>query len=303
MFDKLIAFSLRYRLLIIAFFLGIFIVGFYELRKMRIDVFPDLNKPTVSVLVESGGLAPAEVEQLVLIPLENSISGSYGLSRLSSNAAVGYGVLKAEFDWDVDLMQARQTVFERMSSVELPEGIFPQLAPVSSIMGEVMLVGLSGEEEVSPMELRGVAEQVVRKRLLGVPGVASVNVIGGDEKQYHIVLDTLKMQTLGISFSDVKEALENKGSNGAGGFLKTTYTEKLVRVEGRPETVSDLEKVVIRQGQGAFPILLKDVAEVKIAPERLKRGEAGINGEKGVLLSVAKQPFADTLRLTRALDE
>lgn len=303
MFDKLIAFSLRYRLLIIAFFIGIFVTGFYELRKMRIDVFPDLNKPTVTVLIESGGLAPDEVERLILIPLENSISGSYGLSRLSSNAAVGYGVVKAEFDWDVDLMQARQTVFEKMSTVELPEGITPQLAPVSSIMGEVMLVGLSGNEEVSPMELRELAEQVVRKRLLGVSGVASVSVIGGDEKQYHIVLDTIEMQARGVSFSDVKEALEAKGTNGNGGFLKTAYTERLVRVEGRSETVADLEKIVISQGQGAFPILLKDIAEVKIAPERLKRGEAGINGKKGVLLSIAKQPFADTLKLTQALDE
>lgn len=303
MFDKLISFSLRYRLLIVAFFVGVFIAGFYELQKMKIDVFPDLNKPTVSVLVESGGLAPTEVEQLILIPLENSISGSYGLSRLSSNAAVGYGVLKAEFDWDIDLMQARQTVFEKISSVKLPEGITPQLAPVSSIMGEVMLIGLSGKEEVSPMALRGIAEQIVRKRILGVSGVASVNVVGGDEKQYHVVLDTLEMQARGISFSDVKEALEARGINGAGSFLKTAYTEKLVRLQGRPETVDDLKNIVVAQGQGAFPILLKDIAEVKIAPERLKRGEAGINAGTGVLLSIAKQPFADTLRLTKALDE
>lgn len=307
MFNKIIEFSLKYRVLIVVAFLFLLIYGTQTISKMDVDVFPDLNKPSVTLLVEVEGLAPEEMENLVLIPMENAINGATGVTRLYSSAEVGYGLIKAEFDWSTDIYKARQIINERVSQIQkdLPEDIKIAMTPISSIMGEVMLIGLvSPNNSVDSIELRDIAEQQIRKRLLAVSGVSSVSVVGGDVKQYQIVLDTIQMPLLGISFDDVVNAIENSGVNGTGGFLLSTYGEELIRTIGRPQNVEDLKNTVIaKDGRKGLPaITLGQIADIKVAPEPNKRGEAGINGQKGVLISIAKQPDVDTVRLTKALD-
>lgn len=308
MFNKIIEFSLKYRILIIAAFLFLLGYGWQTITKMEIDVFPDLNKPSVTLLAEVGGLAPEEIETLVLIPIENAINGATGVTRLYSSAEIGYGLVKAEFDWNTDIYKARQTITERISQIEkdLPDGTRIAMTPISSIMGEVMLIGLTAtDKNFGPIELRDFAELNIRKRLLSVPGVASVSIIGGDVKQYQIILDTIQMPLLGINLNDVLEAIANSGINGTGGFLNSVHTEELIRTIGRPQSVEDLEKIVIakEERKGLPAITLSQIAETKIAPDPNKRGEAGINGQKGVLISIAKQPGIDTIRLTKALDK
>lgn len=308
MFNKIIEFSLKYRVLIVISFLFLLIYGTQTISKMDVDVFPDLNKPSVTLLVEVEGLAPEEMENLVLIPMENAINGATGVTRLYSSAEVGYGLVKAEFDWNTDIYKARQIINERVSQIQkdLPENIKIAMTPISSIMGEVMLIGLvSPDNSVDSIELRDIAEQQIRKRLLAVSGVSSVSVVGGDVKQYQIVLDTIQMPLLGISFDDVVNAVENSGINGTGGFLLSTYGEELIRTIGRPQSVEDLKNTVIaKDGRKGLPaITLGQIADIKIAPEPNKRGEAGINGQKGILISIAKQPDVDTVRLTQALDK
>ncbi len=308
MFNKVIEFSLKYRVLIIISYLFLLVYGVQTVSKMDVDVFPDLNKPSVTLLVEVDGLAPEEMESLVLIPMENTINGATGVTRLYSSAEVGYGLVKAEFDWNTDVYKARQIINERVSQIQkdLPEGTKIAMTPISSIMGEVMLIGLtSPENKVSPIELRDMAEQQIRKRLLAVSGVSSVSVVGGDVKQYRIILDTIQMPFLGITLEDVIKAIETSGINGTGGFLLSTYGEELIRTIGRPQNIEDLKNTVIaKEGRKGLPaITLGQIADIKIAPEANKRGEAGINGEKGVLISIAKQPGVDTVKLTAALDK
>lgn len=306
MFDKIIEFSLKNRVLVLVAYAFLFAYGIQVFPRLSVDVFPDLTKPSVTVLVETGGLAPEEVENLVLIPMENAVNGATGVTRLSSMAAVGYGFVKAEFDWDTDIYRARQIITERISRIEseLPDGTEIAMTPISSIMGEILLIGVTSET-VSPMALREIAELQIRKRLLSVSGVASVTVVGGDVKQYQILLDTMQMQLLGVTMNDVIEAVEQAGLNGTGGFFMTPFTEELVRAVGRPDTVEDLKNVVIAKEaiKGVPSVNLGQIAEITVAPEPFKRGDAGINGKPGVLISIAKQPEADTIRLTKELDE
>lgn len=307
MFDRIIAFSLKYRWIILASYALLLVLGTMKVMAMRVDVFPDLNKPTVSLIVEAGGLAPEEVEKLILFPLENVINGASGVSRLSSSTSAGYGIIKAEFDWNTDIYIARQTIMERISQIQssLPSNTEVIMAPISSIMGEVMLIGLSGDEKISPMELREIAENMLKKRLLAVSGVSNVSVMGGEVKQYHIVLDALQMRLLQISLNDVLEAVENIGFNSTGGFLQKPYQEQLIRIVGRPNSLEDLHKVVVAEGNrhDTPAITLGQIAKIEIAAEANPRGTAGINGKDGVLLSIAKQPNSDTVRLTRVLEQ
>lgn len=308
MFDKIIELSLKYRVLVIALFILMAVFGLQSLKGMTVDVFPDLNKPSVTLLVETDGLAPEEMEKLVLIPIENTLNGGAGISRLYASASVGYGIVKAEFDWKTDVFRARQIVTERIGQIQssFPEDTRLTMTPVTSIMGEVMLIGLTGDEEtVSPMQLREVAEIQIRKRLLSVPGVASVSALGGDVKQYQIILDTMQMHLLGITMDEAEEAVRASGLNGTGGFFKEPHTEALIRIIGRPETADDMKKIVIAKegrSKGLPAVRLGQIADIKIAPEPNKRGDAGINGKRGVLISIAKQPDVDTVRLTEALE-
>ncbi len=308
MFDHIIKFSLKYKPLIVFLYLFLFIYGYEKIIHMTVDVFPDLNKPTVSLIVEADGLGIEEIEKQILIPIENAINGATDITRLTSGASIGYGIVKAEFNWNTNIFTARQIITERLSTLQqsLPDGTRIIMGPISSIMGEIMILGLSSSNnQLSQMDLRTIADTVIKKRLLGIPGVSNVSIIGGDVKQYQILLDSIQIQQLNISVEDIIQALQNSGINTSGGFLQQTWTEKQIRIIGRPETVNDLKKTVlpINIRKDAPSITLEQIADIKEAPEVNKRGTAGINGNPGILISIAKQPGIDTLRLTDQIEK
>lgn len=303
MFDFLIHFSLRQRLLVLAVTTLLMAYGLWTVRQMPVDVFPDLNKPTVTILTEAGGMAPEEVEQLISLPLENNLSGIAGVTRVRSVSGVGLSVVYVEFDWGNDIYLLRQQVNERLNLVRdsLPAGITPQLGPISSIMGEILLIALPADpKKISPMVVREYADWVIRPRLLNIPGVAQVIPIGGEVKQYRVELRPAQMSELGVEAEKIDAALADFGRNTSGGFLESAGKEYLIRQIGAHGRLNDLENLVVdsRHGQA---ILLKQLADVRVAAA-VKRGDASYNGEPAVILSVQKQPGADSVKLTRAVE-
>ncbi len=304
MFDILIQASLRQRLIVLGLTLVLALYGVLAARKMPVDVFPDLNKPTVTLMTEAGGMAPEEVEQLVTQPLESSMNGMPGVSRVRSVSGVGLSVVYVEFDWGTDIYRNRQQVTERMNLVreQLPEGIVPQIGPISSIMGEILLLALPADpDKADPMAVREYADWVVRPRLLTLPGVAQVIAIGGQVRQYRVELDPAQLQALGVERERIDQALRDFGSNTSGGFLDAQGREVLIRQIGRTTRIDDLRNVVVdvRKGQ---PILLRQVASVEVAAA-IKRGDGSYRGAPAVILSVQKQPAADSVKLTRAIEQ
>ncbi|WP_338050843.1 efflux RND transporter permease subunit [Roseicella aerolata] len=301
LFNLLVSASLRNRLLVLAAALLVAGYGLFLLPRIPVDVFPDLNRPTVTLMTEAEGLAPEEVEQLVTFPLETAMNGMPGVTRVRSVSAVGLSIVFVEFDWGTDIWRNRQQAAERLALVRdrMPAGVAPQMAPVSSIMGEIMLVGMTGEG-VPPMELRDLADWVVRPRLLTIPGISQVIPIGGEVRQYRVVPDLARMHALEVAQEQLTAALRQFGTNTGGGYVDQAGKEWLIRNIGRTTRLEDLRDAVVawRQGQ---PILLRQVAEVDFAP-RFRRGEAGLDGAPGVILSVQKQPGADTVALTRAVE-
>ena len=302
MFDAIIHFSLRQRLFVLVVALLIMGYGVLTLRTMPVDVFPDLNKPTVTLLTEAGGMAPEEVEQLVTFPVETAMNGMPGVTRVRSVSGIGLSVVYVEFDWGTEIYRNRQQVAERLSLVkeQLPQGISPQMGPISSIMGEIMLIALPADPaQASPMQAREFADWVVRPRLLTIPGVAQVIAIGGEVRQYRVEPDLSRMQQLEIDLDAIEETLKNFATNTSGGFLEQQAKEYLIRNIGRTSRLADLQHLVIgtRNGQ---PILLRQVADVKFAAA-VKRGDASYGAVPAVIMSVQKQPSADTVALTRAV--
>jgi HME family heavy-metal exporter len=300
MFAAIIHFSLRQRLFVLVVSLLIMGYGALVLKTMPVDVFPDLNKPTVTLLTEAGGMAPEEVEQLVTFPVETAMNGMPGVTRVRSVSGIGLSVVYVEFDWGTEIYRNRQQVAERLSLVkeQLPRGITPQMGPISSIMGEIMLIALPADPaQASPMQAREFADWVMRPRLLTIPGVAQVIAIGGEVRQYRVEPDLSRMQQLDIDLDQIEEALKNFAANTSGGFLEQQAKEYLIRNIGRTSRLADLQHLVVgtRKGQ---TILLRQVAEVKFAPA-VKRGDASYNAAPAVILSVQKQPAADTVKLTR----
>lgn len=307
MINQIIKFSLHNRIVILIAYLLLVAYGVMAVRSMTIDVFPDLNRPQVVLIVEAGGMSPAELEQQVIIPLENVINGATSVSKVFSNANIGYGIIKVEFDWDIDIYVARQIITEKMTQVinELPGNIKIAMGPVSSIMGEILMVGISSPDgSANQMELRDLADWNLRKRLQAVPGVSQVSVIGGDVKEYQVIVDTNKLRLNNVSLNVVRQALQASGANTNGGFIFNGYTEKLVRNIGRPQTVEDIEMSVlpISQGSTAPALTIGKVGQVVAAPMISKRGDASINGIDGVILSISKQPNVDTIELTKKLE-
>ncbi len=301
LFNTLVSASLRNRLLVIAAALLVAGYGAFVLPRLPVDVFPDLNRPTVTLMTEAEGLAPEEVEQLVTFPVETAMNGMPGVTRVRSVSAVGLSIVFVEFSWGTDIWRNRQQAAERLALVRerLPAGVTPQMAPVSSIMGEIMLVGLSGDS-VSPMDLRDIADWVIRPRLLTIPGISQVIPIGGEVRQYRVVPDLARMQALDVSQEQLTAAIRQFGTNSGGGYVDQGGREWLIRNIGRTTRLEDLRDAVVawRQGQ---PILLRQVADVDFAP-RFRRGDAGLDGRQGVILSVLKQPGADTVELTREVE-
>ncbi|MDP1606611.1 MAG: efflux RND transporter permease subunit, partial [Rhodocyclaceae bacterium] len=304
MFEFIIHTALKQRLIVLGVALLLIIYGAITLRQMPVDVFPDLNKPTVTLMTEAGGMAPEEVEQLVTFPIESSMNGMPGVTRVRSVSGIGLSIVYVEFEWGSDIYRNRQQVAERLNLVreQLPPGIVPQLGPIASIMGEILLIAIPADPaKFSPMAVREYADWVVRPRLLTIPGVAQVIPIGGEVRQYRVELRPAQLQALGIEREKLEAALKDFGANTSGGFLEAQGREWLIRQIGRSSRIEDLQNLVVsvRNGQ---PILLKQLADVKLAPA-IKRGDGSYKGKPAVILSVQKQPAADSVTLTREIEK
>lgn len=303
MFAYLIRTSIRQRLIVLGISLLLVVYGVLTARQMPVDVFPDLNKPTVTLMTEAGGMAPEEVEQLVTFPIESGMNGMPGVTRVRSVSGIGLSIIYVEFEWGSDIYRNRQQISERLNLVreQLPEGVVPQMGPISSIMGEILLIALPADpDKVSAMQVREYADWVLRPRLLTIPGIAQVTPIGGEVRQYRVEIRPAQLQALGVEREKLEGALRDFGANTSGGFLESQGREYLIRQIGRTSRLQDLQNVVVSVKNGQ-PILLSQVADVKIAPA-LKRGDAGYNGKPAVILSVQKQPSADSVTLTREVE-
>ena len=272
MFTFLVTQSLRNRVLVLALALVLIVFGGYAVTRLPVDVFPDLNKPTVTIMTEAEGLAPPEVEQLVSFPIETQMNGVPGVSRVRSISGVGLSIVYVEFDWGTDIYRNRQQISEKLSLVrdQLPPHTTPQMGPISSIMGQILLVALTSDS-ASPMELREVADFTVRPRLLSIPGVAAVIPIGGEVRQYRVSPHPAAVRSLGITYEQIEKSLTQFGVNTGGGFTDQHSREYLIRNIGRTTKVEDLQDLVVAYRDG-MPILLKQFAKVEFAA-RLKRGE------------------------------
>ena len=303
MIDALIRAALRQRSAVLALALLLTVVGTVVALRMPLDVFPDLTAPTVTVITEAHGMAPTEVEAQVTFPVESALNGAAGVRRVRSATAVGISVVWVEFDWGVDIQAARQVVTERLAlaTAGLPETVGrPVLAPTSSIMGEILFLALTSDRH-DPARLRTTAEVAVRRRLLAVPGVSQVTPIGGDVKQYQVVLSPARLQALGIDLAQVADALRASNENVSAGFLPEGGSELLVTGIGRVQTVEDIAETVVVV-RDRTPIRVADVARVTTGTAP-KRGEGSLAARPAVILGVQKQPGANTLALTAALDE
>jgi CzcA family heavy metal efflux pump len=299
MLDAVIRNALRYRLVTIVIALVLLAYGGLTLWRLPIDVFPDLNRPRVTVITEAPGLAPEEVETLVTFPLESVLNGATGVQAVRSASGVGLSVIQVEFAWGTDIYVDRQIVAEKVAVAldRLPKGIRPQLAPISSIMGQVMHVGMWSEGGATPpMEVRTLADWVVRQRLLTIPGVAQVVTMGGGRKQFQVLVNPESLVTYGLTLHEVEQAVQASNSNATGGYLNQGGNELLVRSLGRIQTLGDLQSVVVKS-TGDRPVVLAQVARVAEGPQ-VKRGDAAVNGHPAVILVISKQPGADTRRLT-----
>ncbi|MFT4971908.1 MAG: CzcA family heavy metal efflux pump [Saprospiraceae bacterium] len=303
MLNKIIQVSLRNRLLVLAFFTLIMITGGYIASEMDVDVFPDLTAPTVTVLTEAHGMATEEVERLVSFPLESALNGAPNIRRIRSSSAMGISIVWAEFEWGTDIYKARQIVAEKLATVEskLPKGIEnPTLAPISSIMGEIMLLSLSSDS-LAPMDLRTIADWNIRPQLLAINGVAQVVVIGGGYKQYEIAASPEKMKYFMVSLTELEQAAAASTRNASGGFINEYGNQYVIQGEGRTNSVEKIGQALIKM-EGTNPIKIEDVAEVHIGTAP-KIGDAAVAGKSSVIFTLMKQPNANTLKLTERIDE
>lgn len=303
MFTWLLDFSLKNRMMVILLSLIAMGYGLFTLSKMPVDVFPDLNKPTVTIMTEAGGMASEEVEQLITFPLETAMNGLPGVEAIRSVSSAGLSFIYVTFDWSVDIYRARQMVSERLSSMEgaIPDGIVSRMGPISSIMGEIMQIAIPiDESKISSMQVREYADWVLRPRLMAIPGVAQVIPIGGQVRQFQVQPNTRRMAELGLSILQLEDALRGYSANTSGGFLESNNREYLIRHIGRTSSLEDLKNIAVTSRNGQ-PILLKQVADVTFAPA-VRRGDAGYEGGPAVILGVQKQPSADTVELTKKIE-
>ena len=304
MFKWLLDNSLTNRLLVIIASVVLMAYGAFTLSRTPVDVFPDLNKPTVTIMTEAGGMAAEEVEQLITFPLETTMNGLPGVESVRSTSSAGLSFLYVTFDWSTDIFRARQLVSERLSSMEegIAEGVVPRMGPISSIMGEIMQIAIPVDpSKISAMAVREYADWVLRPRLLSVPGVAQVIPIGGEVRQFQVQPNTTRMAELGITHDQLEGALKGYSSNTSGGFLELNGREYLIRNLGRTSRLDDLKNLALTS-KGGQPILMRQIAEVTFAAA-LKRGDAGYEGKPAVILGIQKQPTADTIALTKSIEE
>lgn len=304
MIDALIRFSLKNRVIVLCISLAIFIYGAWVGSGLSVDVFPDLNRPKVTILTESHGLAPEEVETLVTIPIEAVLNGTPHVVGIRSSSGVGISIIHVDFEWGTDIYRNRQLISERLqlARAQLPEDIQPTMGPITSIMGEIQFVGLidrNGKND--PLKVRTIADWVIRPRLMSISGVSQVVVMGGGVKQYQILISSEKLQEKGLSLEQLRSSLEHLSINTTGGFLNEEAKEFLVRPLGRAFSVEDIEETAVGTHLGR-PVQLKDVAKIEVRPKE-KRGEASINGSPSVVLTIQKQPQADTVELVKKIEQ
>jgi len=303
MLNKIIQFSLNNRLVVLIGAVLLLIGGFYTAKNMEIDVFPDLNAPTVVIMTEANGMAPEEVERLVSFPIETAVNGATDVRRVRSSSTTGFSVVWVEFDWGTDIYKARQIVTEKLAALgdALPENIGqPTLGPQSSILGEVMIIGLTSDS-TSLLDLRTIADWTIRPRLLSTGGVAQVTVIGGDIEEYQILIDPGRMKHYGVTLDEVLQVTRNMNQNASGGILYEYGNEYIVRGVLQSADIGELGKAVVKK-TGESPILISDVAEIKIGAKTPRLGIASEKTKPAVLITVTKQPNTNTIELSEKLD-
>ena len=305
MLNKIIGFSLQNRILVLVASVLLLIGGTYTAIHTEVDVFPDLNAPTVVIMTEANGMAAEEVEQLVTFPVETAVNGATGVRRVRSSSTNGFSVVWVEFDWDTDIYLARQIVSEKLAVVSesLPANVGkPTLGPQSSILGEMLIVGLTADS-TSMLDLRTIADWTIRPRLLSTGGVAQVAVLGGDIKEYQVQLDPERMRHYGVTLSEVMNITREMNLNANGGVLYEYGNEYIVRGVLSTDKVDQIAKAVVRSnGVSGAPILLEDIADVQVGAKLPKLGTASERGKHAVLLTVTKQPATSTLELTDKLE-
>ena len=299
----LLKWALQNRLIVVALAALLLVWGSYVAINLPVDVLPDLNKPTVTILTEANGLAPEEVETLVSFPIETAMNGLPGVSRVRSQSGIGLSVIYVEFDWGTDAYRNRQLVAEKLSQAkeQLPADVLPGLAPISSIMGEIMLISVKSKSgKTDPLDVRTLADWTIRPRLLTIQGVAQIINIGGGVKQYQVLVTPEKLKQFGVTIEEVTTALQKSNSNSTGGFVDAQSQEYLVRNLGRFYSVDELKQTVVVYRNNTA-IKVGDVAAVEFGA-KIKRGDAGANGTPAVIMSIQKQPGTSTLELTDKID-
>lgn len=309
MLKLMVHFSLRQRVIVLIAALALCVYGYVAARGLPIDVLPDINKPTVSILTEVPGLAPEEVEAQVTAPIEMGINGAAGVERVRSVSGIGLSVVHVEFAWGSDIYRCRQTVQERLAEARerLPENVTPHMGPISSLMGEIMLMGVTSST-LTPMEQREAADWLVRPALLAIPGVSNVTVIGGELKQFQVKADPDKLRLFGVTLEDLERAVAASNKNTGGGFLIGSSNELVVRNIGRLRTSEEIASALVatrlsEPGNHAVAVRVRDVARVVEGPAAARRGDASVLAQPGVILAISKQPGADTRAVTDAIDK
>lgn len=304
MLNYIISWALKNRLLVVSLAALLTVYGGITITKLPVDVFPDLNKPTVNIMTEAGGMAPEEVETLVTLPLETVLNGLPGVQRVRSSSGVGLSIIYVEFDWGSDIFRNRQLVAEKLSLVQekLPPGIVPVMGPISSIMGEIQLIGLySKDDKTAPQDVRTIADWIIRPRIMSIPGISQVTSIGGGVKQYQILISVDKLSRTQLSLDSVEKVISSVSKNSTGGFINLDKKEYLIRNIGQIRNIDELKNSVVGLHQGR-PVMVKDIAEVKIGSQ-VKRGDGSVNGHPAVILSIQKQPGMNTVELTKKIEK
>lgn len=305
MLNKIIKLSLNNRMAVIVLSGLLLLYGMFVLLRTEVDIFPDLNAPTVVVMTEAPGMAPEEIEKVVTYPVETAVNGASGVRRVRSSSATGFSVVWVEFDWGTDVYRARQIVTEKLSEAEgnFPPGVGkPTLGPQSSILGEVLIIGLTSDSITSQEQLRTIADWQIRPRLLSLSGISQVSVIGGDAKEYQIRLLPGAMQKHGVSLTEIREAVANMNNNASGGVLYEYGNEYLIKGDISTNDLDALGDVVVKSDENGI-VRLVDVAEIATGSQQPKLGVASLNTKPAVLLTVTKQPAVGTIELTDKIDE
>lgn len=307
MLKALVNLSLAHRLGVIIVALALSVYGVLAALALPVDVLPSLDRPTVSVLTEAPGLAPEEVEALVTVPIETGLSGTPNVVRVRSTSSVGLSIVHVEFGWGTEVYRNRQVVSERLGEIQerLPQSVTPHMGPISSIMGEVMLIGVTSDR-LTPMQQREAAEWVIRPALLSIPGVASVTVQGGAVRQLQVKADPDLLRMHEVTLEQLEQAITQASASAPGGFVVSGSTEMAVRNLGQSTTPEQFAQALITTrvvNDHTVAVRASDVADVNFGPALMKRGDASMMANPAVVMAIAKQPSADSRELTRLIDE